>query len=541
MSAFHDFARLPSELRLSIWENALPSADSKTMESFVKALAYLILSQPRDMFYGYGAATKYQDTNIKCFMSSNLSPYADLAACPESRTVALKHLKKLLSSQNDLKRWLLNPKFPFTNPELFVQEREGKLIYRCAYITDGFDMEECVFWKFTEPKPRTSAQMAAFAKLVKRIEEHQVKLTTHEAAEIGMDYCNTDGELEECGTGCTAIIEEEEVFPWDDDSDSEDNDEQAKTPDCVNIAPPKIESVEEDPDWDMLSGATPQAVEPQIGGFSAITKRKKDNVVREDRTCLCIWMRLEEGGAHESNELPRVGCEPPGDGYEYVHDKLLYTETSKSFNRGSIQPRNQHMIPTENSRSEIIYSNILARVLSSNRSRHFSMPQPITSAESALIAAAKATIDAVPRFTSSRQKTDHSVGCAALTSAGRIFTGVNVFHFSGGPCAENIAFGNAAAAGVSSTYAPGIKGPDGQVEKITTCVAVWNDNRGVISPCGRCRQMMLDYYPDIRVIVRDPLGELVTVGIDELLPYAYIVTTRPVLDEEGSEVAKTIE
>ena len=45
--------------------------------------------------------------------------------------------------------------------------------------------------------------------------------------------------------------------------------------------------------------------------------------------------------------------------------------------------------------------------------------------------------------------------------------------------------------------------------------------------------MMLDYYPGIRVIVLNEAGELVTVGIDELLPYAYIVTNKPTMDEGG--------
>lgn len=85
---------------------------------------------------------------------------------------------------------------------------------------------------------------------------------------------------------------------------------------------------------------------------------------------------------------------------------------------------------------------------------------------------------------------DHSVGCAALSSTGRVFTGVNVFHFSGGPCAENIAFGNAAAAGVASAWSPGVLGENGECESLVCCVAVWNDQRGVISPCGRCRQSM---------------------------------------------------
>ena len=76
------------------------------------------------------------------------------------------------------------------------------------------------------------------------------------------------------------------------------------------------------------------------------------------------------------------------------------------------------------------------------------------------------------------------------------------------------------------------------MEQMATCVAVANDNRGVISPCGRCRQMMLDYYPGIRVIVRNPAGELVTVGMEELLPYAYVISRNPTMDEGGLETNK---
>jgi cytidine deaminase len=99
---------------------------------------------------------------------------------------------------------------------------------------------------------------------------------------------------------------------------------------------------------------------------------------------------------------------------------------------------------------------------------------------------------------------------------GRIFTGINVFHFSGGPCAENIALGNAAAAGVSSANSPGVPGGG----KLTTIVAVANDGRGIITPCGRCRQMLLDYYPDIEVVVLDE-GTLRAVSLGELLLFAY--------------------
>lgn len=56
--------------------------------------------------------------------------------------------------------------------------------------------------------------------------------------------------------------------------------------------------------------------------------------------------------------------------------------------------------------------------------------------------------------------------------------------------------------------------------RLTTIVAVAYDERGVINPCGRCRQTIFDYYPDIEVIVRDGT-ELKVVGINDLLPHAF--------------------
>jgi cytidine deaminase len=69
---------------------------------------------------------------------------------------------------------------------------------------------------------------------------------------------------------------------------------------------------------------------------------------------------------------------------------------------------------------------------------------------------------------------------------------------------------------VASAVSPGVV--DGG--RLTTIVAVTYDERGVINPCGRCRQTMFDYYPDIEVIVRDG-AELKVVRIDELIPHAY--------------------
>ncbi|MEV6707208.1 MULTISPECIES: cytidine deaminase family protein [Micromonospora] len=101
---------------------------------------------------------------------------------------------------------------------------------------------------------------------------------------------------------------------------------------------------------------------------------------------------------------------------------------------------------------------------------------------------------------------NHTVAAAARTTDGRVFTGVNLFHFTGGPCAELVAIGAAATQGV------------GELE---TIVAVGDRGRGVIPPCGRCRQVLLDYHPTIQVIV-GPLDALRKVPVADLLPDTYI-------------------
>src|SRR5579863_1284468 len=75
---------------------------------------------------------------------------------------------------------------------------------------------------------------------------------------------------------------------------------------------------------------------------------------------------------------------------------------------------------------------------------------------------------------------------AGLADLDAYHTGVNVGHFTGGPCAEVVALGVAATAG---------SGP------IAEMAAVGNGGRGVLAPCGRCRQFLVDQHPDCRVII----------------------------------------
>ncbi|KAK2861421.1 hypothetical protein FQN49_004215 [Arthroderma sp. PD_2] len=125
----------------------------------------------------------------------------------------------------------------------------------------------------------------------------------------------------------------------------------------------------------------------------------------------------------------------------------------------------------------------------------------LTEAEQNLIEVATKVISAIP------VSEDYSVASAALAEDGRIFTGINVYHFTGGPCAELVVLGVAATAGPP---------------KLTHIVAIGNQRRMVLSPCGRCRQVLCDLHPGIKAIVRDSDGTVRVEGVQDLLPARYV-------------------
>ena len=104
-----------------------------------------------------------------------------------------------------------------------------------------------------------------------------------------------------------------------------------------------------------------------------------------------------------------------------------------------------------------------------------------------------------------KEDPNHTVAAAAMDVTGEIFTAVNDYHFTGGPCAELVVLGLAAAAGA---------------RPLTTMVAVGDRDRGVLAPCGRCRQVLLDQQPGCNVIVPNDTG-LELVAARRLLPFAY--------------------
>ena len=100
----------------------------------------------------------------------------------------------------------------------------------------------------------------------------------------------------------------------------------------------------------------------------------------------------------------------------------------------------------------------------------------------------------------------HTVGAALRCKNGKVYLGVNCDGIHGS-CAEFIAMGNAVSAGE---------------REFDTIVAVHQQTlNNLLSPCGNCRQMMYEYYPDIRVIFNDDDGKMVKVCLRDILPFAW--------------------
>ena len=92
------------------------------------------------------------------------------------------------------------------------------------------------------------------------------------------------------------------------------------------------------------------------------------------------------------------------------------------------------------------------------------------------------------------------VAAALLTEDGKVFTGVSIDSAcSLGFCAEHAAIASMIAAGES---------------RIETIVAVGDGGRGVVPPCGRCREFISQLGHPTRVLLPDGRST----GIDILLP-----------------------
>lgn len=108
------------------------------------------------------------------------------------------------------------------------------------------------------------------------------------------------------------------------------------------------------------------------------------------------------------------------------------------------------------------------------------------------------------------------VGAALLTESGETFGGCNVENASYGLClcAERTAIVSAVAAGHVKFRA----------------IACMADTTGPVSPCGACRQFLIEFDPNMVVILGNLSGDTMITTANDLLPGAF----RFVPDEEDN-------
>ena len=95
------------------------------------------------------------------------------------------------------------------------------------------------------------------------------------------------------------------------------------------------------------------------------------------------------------------------------------------------------------------------------------------------------------------------VGAAVLTAQGEIYTGCNVENSSYGlcNCAERTAIFKSVSEG----------------DKDIEAIAVVADTDGPCSPCGACRQVIMEFGPEIDVIMTNLNGDTIVKQANELL------------------------
>lgn len=100
-----------------------------------------------------------------------------------------------------------------------------------------------------------------------------------------------------------------------------------------------------------------------------------------------------------------------------------------------------------------------------------------------------------------------AVGAAVLTSSGRVFRGGNIENaaYPMTCCAERVALFSAYAAG----------------ERTIVAIAVVTPTNDVASPCGACRQVMLELAGDVPVLLLNTYGAQRLTSTYALLPNGF--------------------
>ncbi len=103
----------------------------------------------------------------------------------------------------------------------------------------------------------------------------------------------------------------------------------------------------------------------------------------------------------------------------------------------------------------------------------------------------------------------HTCAAAVLCADERIYSGISIQTCGFGTCAEPVALGAAFTSGERNA-----------VSLAVVCKR-FNDYT-VVPPCGNCRQLLLDYVPDVAVILDDH-GTIGKIAARHLLPGITIV------------------
>lgn len=100
-----------------------------------------------------------------------------------------------------------------------------------------------------------------------------------------------------------------------------------------------------------------------------------------------------------------------------------------------------------------------------------------------------------------------AVGAAVETASGQIYGGCNIENVSYGltNCAERTAIFSAVSHG------------ERELVRMVICA----DTPEPIAPCGACRQVMLEFAPQMEVLLVNKAGKQVLTTVQELLPYSF--------------------
>ena len=102
---------------------------------------------------------------------------------------------------------------------------------------------------------------------------------------------------------------------------------------------------------------------------------------------------------------------------------------------------------------------------------------------------------------------DFMVGAALRAEDGRIFTGCNV---------ENAAFGSTICAERTAIFKAVSEGHRDFVR-----IVIAGRSEDYCVPCGSCRQVMMEFAPEMEVICLNGRGQAKSFRLRELLPYGF--------------------